>query len=74
MIFNGFKINKNFKNIKFLLVLMEKARKVFSEKATIRELEKLKQPRSNKGFISGFCLFLMLRFTTFVAKITKNYV
>ena len=57
MIFNGFKINKNFQNIKFLLVLMEKSRKVFSEKETIRELEKLKQPRLNKGLISGFCLF-----------------
>ena len=57
MIFNGFKINKNFQNIKFLLVLMEKVRRSFSEKETIRELEKLKQSRLNKGFISGFYLF-----------------
>ena len=26
-------------------------------KAADKELEKLKQPRLNKGFISGFCLF-----------------
>lgn len=32
MIFNGFKINKNFQNIKFLLVLMEKEKGLFLKK------------------------------------------
>jgi len=40
MIFNGFKINKNFQNIKFLLVLMEKARKVFFWKRSNQRIRK----------------------------------
>jgi len=40
MIFNGFKIKKNFQNIKFLLVLIEKARRVFFWKRNNQRIRK----------------------------------